>query len=126
MIEAVIPESEITYTLTLEPEYESFEGNFATGDDDLDQSTEEWIRSELNAGNEWAWCSVKVTASWNGFDGSDYLGMCSYASESDFREGDYFEDMKAEARTALVTAVESAYVRSRKAVRTITPGEVAK
>lgn len=126
MIEAVIPESEITYTLTLEPEYESFEGNFATGDDDLDQSTEEWIREQLEAGNEWAWCSVKVTASWNGFKGSDYLGMCSYQSEDDFREGGYFEDMKAEARTALVTEVESAYVRSRKAVRVITPAEAAK
>lgn len=127
MIKATIPEEEITYTVECKPEWEDYRGNCSAIDPETDREAEELIRRQLADGNEWAWCSVKVTAHWNGFRGYDYLGCCSYASREDFcQPGGYYDDLKAEARAALITAVESAYVRSRKAVRAITPAEVSK
>ena len=116
-----IPENEITYTLECQPDFEDYRGNCSAIDEETDQAAEEWIREELEAGNEWAWCSVKVTARWKGFKGEDYLGGCSYRSREDFMEpGGYYDDMKAEARERLCAAVESAYVRSRSAIRRAT------
>jgi hypothetical protein len=40
---------------------------------------------------------VKITAKWEGFEGHDYLGCCSYLSEEDFKNGGYWEDMKQQA-----------------------------
>lgn len=71
----------------------------ASGDDATDQACCDWIRSELDSGNQWAWCDVTVTAHWDEFEGtSDWLGGCSYTGEEQFREpGGYFDDMKREA-----------------------------
>jgi hypothetical protein len=43
--------------------------------------------------NEWAWCCVKVSATYKGITESEYLGACSYKDEADFRACDYFKDM---------------------------------
>ena len=52
--------------------------------------------------NEWLWCCVRVTACYTSpsgkvYEGTDYLGACSYDSEKSFKDGGYFEDMKNEA-----------------------------
>ena len=103
------PES-VTYTLSVEPEYIPLEGNvLASGDDAEDTAAENAVRNELEAGNEWAWCVVTVTASHPGlpFVGRDTLGACSYASEDDFTQpGGYYDDMKAEALRDLLSQVE--------------------
>lgn len=53
---------------------------------------------ELARRTEWGWCTVKVTAKWNGIKHSEFLGACSYESEDDFiKNSGYFEDMKKEA-----------------------------
>lgn len=67
------------------------------------------VEASIKQGNEWAWCWVKVTAKWLGFEGSDSLGACSYASEADFRRpGGYFDDMRETALRELKGAIERA------------------
>lgn len=74
----------------------------ASGDDAIDRRAEDDILANLPF-NEWAWCLVKVTAIGPaGVIGTDYLGACSYANESDFRQpGGYFDDMVDRAREDL-------------------------
>ena len=94
----------IQFTVECEPEPLPIDGNcMASGDDDYDREVGNKIRSELENGNEWAWCCIKVTAEYRGITGSDYLGGCSYASEEDFTSScGYYEDMKTEATDRLL------------------------
>jgi hypothetical protein len=64
----------------------------------LDEQDCDWIERELEAGNPWAWCSVRVVAMAGRFHGESWLGCCAYRSEDDFcGAGGYYEGMKAEA-----------------------------
>jgi hypothetical protein len=79
-------------------EHTPIEGNAsATEEPELDEQTNAWIRAELNRGNDWAWCTVTVTATYDGVQGADSLGCCSYKSEGDFKRGGYYGDMRREA-----------------------------
>lgn len=91
-------EADIEYTLELLPEDMPVRGNaLASGDESEDKRAEDAILKELEW-NPWAWCCIKVTASWHGIKGVDYLGGCSYKDEMEFKqEGGYYEDMKAQA-----------------------------
>lgn len=113
-----IPEDEVTYTLECSPEDIEVRGNaMASGDDEADKEAEDAIIADLEAGNEWAWCCAKVTAEWNGFEGEDYLGGCSYRDEADFKaEGGYYEDMKERALDDLYAQVRSALGRALPAL----------
>lgn len=113
-----IPEDEVTYTLECSPEDIPVRGNaMASGDDEADRADEDRIIADLESGNEWAWCCAKVTAEWNGFEGKDYLGGCSYASEDDFkRPGGYYDDMKQQALDDLYRTVRSAVERALPAL----------
>lgn len=93
----------------------------------MDDELVPYVKEQMAAGNDWAWCQVTVTAS-VGFDqpnhkftGGAFLGGCSYKSEEDFiepqfvvypkGEGEvnktgYYEDMKREAQENLVTQLE--------------------
>jgi hypothetical protein len=89
----------------------ALEGNvLASGDDAEDRAAEEDVRVELEAGNPWAWCCVRVSVGWGELVGDDYLGGCSYASEEDFRVGGYYADMCAEARRQLLEQLRDAQV----------------
>ena len=85
------------------PETTEIEGNvMASGDDAADRQAELDVRTKAQS-NTWAWCQVEVRASFDGVEGADYLGCCSYESEEDFRNGGYFDDMREQALDALVT-----------------------
>lgn len=44
--------------------------------------------------NEWGWCCICVTVTFEGMSECEYLGACSYDSEKDFiTSGGYYEDM---------------------------------
>ena len=46
----------------------------------------------------YGWCTVRVRASYKGFQGNDYLGQCSYSSKEDFiNNSGYYEQMVAQA-----------------------------
>lgn len=93
-------ESEVEYTIDAVMDDLQVRGNaIATGNDADDKACEDQIILRLNQGDIWAWASVKVTARWNGLEGIDYLGGCSYRDEKDFKQpGGYYSDMKAEGR----------------------------
>jgi len=97
-----LKEDEVTFTLECLPEDMPFEGNCSAIDEETDRAQEKWIRDQLRADNEWAWCCMKVTAKWEGYEGVDYLGCCSYESAADFKQpGGYYDDMKSQALEAL-------------------------
>lgn len=95
----------------VEAEQETLElrGNvLASGDDEEDRKAEQAVADALDRGNVWAWASVRVVASFDGFEGDDFLGACSYDSEADFRTpGGYFDDMRAQAVDALAERLKS-------------------
>lgn len=102
-----LAEKDVEFSIECLGEPEPIEGNCSAIDPQTDAETAEWIRTELDHGNDWAWCTVKVTATWEGLEGVDYLGCCSYKSEADFKaEGGYYADMKAQALAALQSEVD--------------------
>jgi len=96
--------ADVTYTIECMPEEEGPEGFFASGDDEQDAEDCRRIRADLQW-NEWAWFCARVTASWGGFEGDDYLGGCSYRDEADFRACT-FEDMQELALDDLKAELE--------------------
>jgi hypothetical protein len=94
----------IKYRIDVHPEDAPIRGNaIDSGDDEFDAELEAQIARDLEI-NEWAWCVVKVTAYVSEFPelrGTAYLGGCSYASEQEFRCGDYYKDLVAEAQDEL-------------------------
>lgn len=85
----------VRYTIECLGEIMPVRGNALASDDDAeDRAEEDRILAELDGGNSWAWCGVRVRAWAGDVYGEDYLGACSYESEEDFRAGGYYEDMK--------------------------------
>lgn len=66
-----LTESEVTFTLELEPEHMPFEGQFS------DRRDVAFIRKRLAAEQQEAWCCLTVTAKWHGFKGRNHLGAVS-------------------------------------------------
>ncbi len=89
---------DVEFEIECLPEDIAIEGSFASGDDAQDAATVRMIEADLASGNEWAWCCVKVTARYADFEGTDYLGGCSYKSAEDFQSPDgYYPQMCSEA-----------------------------
>jgi hypothetical protein len=104
-ITITIPEiQDVEFTLTCLPEDIQIEGNASAIDPETDKEIADDIRQQLERGNSWAWCVVKVEAKWKGLKGSDILGGCSYKSEKDFVDNScYYEDMKQTAYCNLLS-----------------------
>lgn len=88
-------------TIECEPEHVPIGGNASAIDEETDRENEAAIREQLRAGNAWAWCTVVVRAEYLGIEGTDVLGCCSYASEADFKQGGYYDDMVRHALNEL-------------------------
>ena len=119
--ERILAMSEIT--VFCEPEQEQIRGNFASGDDALDEQTARDIESQLADGNEWAWCTIVVRLTLRSPRGTimatseQTLGACSYASRGDFvRCSDYYLTMVDEALDELVVTVELDSVATLRAL----------
>lgn len=96
-----------TVSLGIEPEQIPFEGNASAIGPEEDAETNHWIRDQLERGNDWAWCHVEVTASYDGLTGHAGLGACSYESEKAFRvPGGYYDDLVIEALDDLWAQLE--------------------
>lgn len=93
-----LTEKDVEFSVECYPEDITIEGNASAIDDETDEKVIQWIKSELESGNEWAWCRVEVRAVWEGIEGVDHLGGCSYRSRENFMEPNgYYDDMKAVA-----------------------------
>ena len=81
-------DSQVRYEISCLPEDCPIEGNaMCSGDASFDKQCEDSIRADLEAGNDWAWCAVRVTARYDGVDsviGEDCLGCFSYDGIKDF------------------------------------------
>lgn len=74
-----LTESDVTFTVRIEPEDEPVRGNaMASGDVDLDRQVEDEILACLDRGDVEAWCAITVEARWRGYVGRDHLGCCSH------------------------------------------------
>lgn len=79
-----------------------------SSDDELNKQCEDKIIKRLDNGDVWAWAYVRITARWNGLEGSDSLGCCSYESEKDFISCDgYYPDMVSNAIYDLLKHIDS-------------------
>ena len=97
-------ESEIEYRIECLPEEMPVRGNLTdSGDAELDKRDEDAVIAEIENGNDWAWCTIRVVATYKGLEGNDYLGGCTYSNENDFIAGGYFDDMKDQARSDLLS-----------------------
>lgn len=108
MIPRKLKMSEVEFTITVLPEDIDPRGNASAINPDTDKEILDHIYANLDRGNVWAWCWVKVTAHWEGFEGSDTLGGCSYKSEAAFKRGGYYTDMKQAALDQLNAEVAAA------------------
>lgn len=89
-------------------------------DSGVDQGTIDEINDRLASGDMWAWCTVKVTASYNGIEGTDYLGGCSYKDEDDFiLNSGYYKDMVKSATAECYVEIK----KMKKALNLIGEGK---
>ncbi len=88
-------------SVEMEPEDMQLEGNVSCIDPDTDAEAVRYVRAQLEAGNDWAWCQVVVRVRYRGLEATDALCGCSYASEADFRAGGYYDDMVYECLASL-------------------------
>lgn len=100
---SVPPIEEVDFSIECLDENLQIEGNASAIDEETDKKIANKIRRQLAAGNSWAWCCVKVTATWKNFSAETYLGGCSYRNEKQFKQDGYFEDMKSETYQDLLT-----------------------
>lgn len=83
------------------PEHESYRAQID------DATSVAWIEDQIDRGNVWAWCSVKVSVSYRGLTCDEHLGGCSYESEESFVTGSgYYDDMVKTALTELAGLLE--------------------
>lgn len=103
---------DVDFELECEAEVDGPEGNFASGDDEEDAAHVARMRQELENGNLWAWCYVKVTATWTDKDhvehtGYDSMSGCNYWSRANFvQPGGTYDDMKQVAYDDLIYNIE--------------------
>jgi hypothetical protein len=89
-----IPKHAIVWTLECLPEDIPVKGNCSAIDPKTDRAEERRIMSELDNGNQWAWCCVKVSGEYRGLTADTYLGCCSFEDEAAFTApGGYYDDM---------------------------------
>lgn len=63
---------------------------------------------------QWGWCTVELVVKWEGLEASTYLGQCSYASEEDFLQCNYFKSMLNEAVVDLNMAAAMRYDEAKE------------
>jgi hypothetical protein len=114
-----LTKADVKFTLEIEQEDDSVRGNVC--ESEQDRKDEDSILERLEGGDLWAWCIVKVTATWEDgnlapMSASAYLGHCSYADEEDFKKGGYYEDMEHDALLSLNNDIEASWKRISKLV----------
>ena len=65
---------------------------------------------------DWGWCIVKVTASWENFEGTAYLGGCSYEGLADFEKCGCYTDLLQESVDELNNNIAKQYDTIKKLI----------
>lgn len=103
----LIPMDEVDWEIHCEPTDDGPEGHFASGDDAEDEADCATIRQQLEGGNEWAWCCVRLVGRFRELVCWDCLGSCSYESEAAFKAAAYYDDMRSEVLRQLQEAASN-------------------
>jgi hypothetical protein len=103
-----LPEIEdIEFFVECHEEWEHPQNCFAL-DDETQHEVVNRILTDLDNGNEWAWCSVRVVGTYKGIEEDDFLGGCSYESEKDFIvNSGYYDDMRNEVYQRIIERLKS-------------------
>jgi len=109
-----LTEENVKFSVECHPEDVTVRGNCSSIDPVTDAEAEKWILDQLESGNQWAWCAVRVTATLlyrdgrkSNITGENWIGCCSYFGASDFcKPGGYWDDMKLEALADLQSKVD--------------------
>ena len=90
---ALLNRTAVKFSISIKDEDHSYHDDFPEAEQI------KWVEEQIEDGNEWGWCSVKVTARLEGYgiEEYDYLGSCSYKNEADFKAGGYYEQMEEAA-----------------------------
>jgi hypothetical protein len=97
---------QIGFTIECLEEFEHPNDSFALDAESQEEIVNKIIK-DLESGNQWAWCYVRVRGEYKGIIGEDGLGCCSYESEADFKSGGCFEDMKDSAYNQIIEKLEA-------------------
>ena len=94
-------EAEVVFAVQCEPEEMPVAGNvLASGDGATDRAAELEVLAQIEAGNVWAWCSIRVVATVPLIPqvaGLSVLSTCSYRSEQAYLDSELFDAMKEDA-----------------------------
>lgn len=105
----------ILITVYTEPEEIPIRGNaISSGDTEFDRQAEDDIIKRYNAGDELAWCQVRVEAEARGFKHIEYLGACSFESQNDIATDEILPDMANEAVNGLKKDLQEIAEKGRK------------
>ena len=96
--------AECDVTWTYEPDQESPDGFFASGDEQQDAADVAEIKRRIASDDLWAWFWVRVVVRWTAhpaWHGDSALGGCSYRDQTDWLASDYSASMVADALDSL-------------------------
>lgn len=99
----------VTISLDIEPDPAPYEGNASAIGPAQDDDANTWIREQLAAENQWAWCVVTVEATLGDGEliGQAVLGGCSYENREAFDAAGETAQMTSEALDDLWAQLES-------------------
>jgi hypothetical protein len=107
---------DIAIAVGTEPEDLSIRGNYiVSGDADYDRKCEDDIISQLDSGNEWAWCRIRVDVTPKSLNYVDIItgyslwGGCSYENREEFIKSDTYNEMVMQALDDLNFKAERMY-----------------
>jgi hypothetical protein len=82
-----------------------------------DDETAQKICDKYERGNEAAWFCAKVSVRFRGFEGTNYLGCCSYKSFKEFcsDESGYYVDMVNQCISQVNTEIQARNYETQKA-----------
>jgi hypothetical protein len=108
-----LTERDVEFDVVVRGEDMPYEGNCSAIDDDTDREQEQWVRDQLDVGNDLAWCWVQVIARPRDarlarFEGTDSLGGVSCVDQKDLDGVVEAHAMKSEALDDLNRQLEQA------------------
>jgi hypothetical protein len=116
----MLKRKDVNFLLIIEPETESPEGWFAYDTEEKNRDAAQWIRDQLAAGNDLAWCSVLVTCKPKDEriaalvePGFASLGAVSCANQADFDSLVLDHGLKDKALDCLNEKIETTQAKCR-------------
>lgn len=100
----------VKYRILVERDSTPVVGNCsASGDEEFDKRMEAEILARIKNKDVWAWACVTVVASYRDYEGREFLGCCCYLNQQDFKQCDYYEQMKSAALFDLLSKLKPAH-----------------